>query len=68
MESSKAVHCLKAFSNLPKAITFERTNESTGYVIHIDGIKYESDKKQVRTVATKLCLTVKEDAESVTIE
>ncbi len=68
MESSKAVNCVKAFSTIHNnAVTFERTDESTGYIIRIDGIKYESDKQKVRNIAKQLCLVVKEEANSMAI-
>lgn len=67
MESSQAVNCVKAFQNFHRAITFERPNESAGYTIRFEGIKYESDKELVRKIAKKLCLTVKEEADSIAI-
>lgn len=67
MESSQAVNCVKAFENFNRAVTFERLNELTGYMIRIDGIKYESDRELVRNIARKLSLTVQEDADSIAI-
>jgi hypothetical protein len=67
MESSQAVNCVKAFQNFHRAVTFERPNESSGYTIRFEGLKYESDKELVRKIAKKLCLTVKEEADSIAI-
>jgi hypothetical protein len=67
MESSQAVNCVKAFQNFHRTVTFERQNESTGYTIRFEGIKYESDKELVRKIAKKLSLTVKEEADSIAI-
>jgi hypothetical protein len=67
MESSQAVNCVKAFQYFHRAVTFERPNESSGYTIRFEGLKYESDKELVRKIAKKLCLTVKEEADSIAI-
>jgi hypothetical protein len=67
MESSQAVNCVKAFGNFHRTVTFERLNELTGYMIRINGITYESDRKMVRDIARKFCLTVQENADSIAI-
>lgn len=67
MESSQAVDCVKEFGNIRKAVSFERTDALTGYIIRVDGLTYESDREAVRSIAKKLCLAVQEDTDSIAI-
>ncbi len=67
MESSQAINCVKAFQNFHRTVIFERPNESIGYTIRFEGIKCESDRELVKKIAKRLCLTVKEEADSIAI-
>ncbi len=67
MQSSQAENCLRALSHLERSISFERTDQSTGYIIRIDGLTYESDREQVRQIAKSFSLTIKEEADSISI-
>jgi hypothetical protein len=67
MQSNQAISCLKALSQFERRISFERENESTGYVVKIEGLTYEPDRKIVRQIAKSLDLQVKEDTDSISV-
>jgi hypothetical protein len=67
MNGSQAVNCLKELSPFERRISFERDSKSSGYIIRIEGLTYESDRALVRQVAKSLNLTVREDADSISI-
>jgi hypothetical protein len=67
MQLSQAVDCLKALSNFERRLSFERSNERVGYMIRIEGLTFDSDRKLIRQIADKLGLAVQEDQDSISI-
>ncbi len=53
----------------PNAVSFEQATDmqSTGYIIHIKGTMQESEKQEVRNVAQKYSLQVKDNTNGVIV-
>ncbi len=53
----------------PASVYFEnpKNSDSVGYRVHIKGKIYESDMQQVRDIAKKYSLAVKEEADGVVV-
>jgi hypothetical protein len=67
MQINQAVNCLKALSHFERHLSFERGNEPVGYMIRIESLTCDSDRKLIRQIAEKLGLAVQEDQESISL-
>ena len=72
MERNEAINYLKELlrncTNMsPEAVSFEQPAGCQGFTVRIKGALYETEKENVRNIAKKYCLAVREEKDQVFI-
>jgi len=51
----------------PEAVSFEQPAGCQGFTVRIKGALYETEKENVRNIAKKYCLAVREEKDQVLV-